>query len=836
MARNAVAPATHASAPASAWPVLTTYRDRKLERVALPLGGIGTGTVSLGGRGDLHDWEVMNRPAKGYTPQNTFFAIRVAGEHTGVVTRCLERDLFAQTHEGHLGEISPHAGLPRFLDATFEAAYPFAQVTLTDPDVPVTVRLEAFNPLIPADADRSGIPFALLRYTVTNQTDEALNVSVAGVLENFIGNDGHRGTPDRNINELRDSDGLTGVFLRSEGVDPDAEQWGTMALAFLPSDETVSRRTAWADVSWGDAILDFWDDFGADGGLDERERGERNDPVASLAAQVTIPAGEAHVFPFLLGWHFPNRKTWFANLDATTLGNHYATRFTDAWDVLVQTVPQLPQLEAETRTFVEAVLATNLPDVVKEAALYNLSTLRTQTTFRLADGTMMGWEGCHDHWGSCHGSCTHVWNYEQATAFLFGDLARSMRDVEFLHASRPNGMMSFRVDLPLERGTEWPTAAADGQMGCIMKAYREWQLHGDDGWLRERWRAVRRALEFAWLPGGWDADQDGVMEGCQHNTMDVEYYGPNPQMGFWYLGALRACEEMARHLGDDAFAARCHDLFDRGSATLDATIFNGEYYQHDIRPMPDADAILPGTRHFMEGNPDVGAADLSDPDFQIGAGCLIDQLVGQYMAHVCGIGYLADRDKIATALESDYRYNFKPSLRGHFNHLRTFALQNEAAMLMASYPHGERPKRPFPYFNEVMTGFEYTAAVGMLYEGQVDNGLSVIAAIRERYDGERRSPFNEAECGHHYARAMASWAAVLALTGFQWSAVSGTMAFNQSTRGERTFWSSGDAWGVLDLTGKDATVEMHGGTAAIRTLTVGGESMPFTVVDRSATA
>ncbi|MGC4191969.1 MAG: GH116 family glycosyl-hydrolase [Thermomicrobiales bacterium] len=833
------AAASNASADGHRWPTLTSYRDRKLERVALPLGGIGTGTVSLGGRGDLHDWEVMNRPAKGYTPQNTFFAIRTEGTTSGIVTRCLEGDLFPQTHEGHLGEISPHAGLPRFLDATFDAAYPFGQVTLTDPDVPVTARLEAFNPLIPTDADRSGAPFALLRYVITNTSDEILAVSVAGVLENFIGDDGHRGKADRNLNELRDSDGnlLTGVFLRSEGIDADAEQWGTMALAFLPDGERITRRTAWADVSWGDAILDFWDDFSADGMLDDRDRGSRDNPVASLAANVEIPAGGAHVFPFLLAWHFPNRKTWFQHLpDASTIGNHYATRFADAWDVLVQTVPQLPQLEAETLDFVNAVLATDIPDVVKEAALYNLSTLRTQTTFRIADGTMMGWEGCHDHWGSCHGSCTHVWNYEQATAFLFGDLARSMRDVEFLHASRPNGMMSFRVDLPLDRGTEWPTAAADGQMGCIMKAYRDWQLHGDKAWLQERWPAIRRALEFAWLPGSWDADQDGVMEGCQHNTMDVEYYGPNPQMGFWYLGALRACEEMARHLGDDAFADRCHDLYTRGSAVLDATIFNGEYYEHHVRPIPNAADILPGTRHFMEGNPDLGAENLADPDFQIGAGCLVDQLVGQYMAHICDLGYLGDREKIAKALEYDYRYNFQPSMRGHFNHLRTFALQNEAAMLMASYPHGNRPKRPFPYFNEVMTGFEYTAAVGMLYEGQVEQGLTVISAIRERYDGERRSPFNEAECGHHYARAMASWAAVLALTGFHYSAVTGTMAFGGSARDRRTFWSSGDAWGVLDLTSKEAIVEIHGGAAEIRTLMVGGVEIPFLVTAQRAVA
>jgi hypothetical protein len=222
--------------------------------------------------------------------------------------------------------------------------------------------------------------------------------------------------------------------------------------------------------------------------------------------------------------------------------------------------------------------------------LFNLSTLRTQTCFRTPDGYLYGWEGCGDQDGCCFGSCTHVWNYEQATPFLFGDLARGMREIEFGHATEQNGKMSFRVNLPLA----FPStniAAADGQMGCIMKLYREWKLCGDDEWLRKLWPQARKALEFCWIEGGWDADRDGVMEGCQHNTMDVEYYGPNPQMQSWYLGALRASEEMARHLTENDFAATCRDLFERGSAWTDEHLFNGEYYGHEIRPPHDASKL-----------------------------------------------------------------------------------------------------------------------------------------------------------------------------------------------------------------------------------------------------
>ena len=108
--------------------------------------------------------------------------------------------------------------------------------------------------------------------------------------------------------------------------------------------------------------------------------------------------------------------------------------------------------------------------------------------------------------------------------------------------------------------------------------------------------------------------------------------------------------------------------------------------------------------------------------------------------------------------------------------MRSYVLGDESGLLMADYPR-DRPKTPFPYFNEVMTGFEYTAAVGMLQEGMEAEGLRCIEAIRARYDGRKRSPFDEAECGHHYARAMASWALIVAATGFDYDGMTGALRF-----------------------------------------------------------
>jgi hypothetical protein len=164
------------------------------------------------------------------------------------------------------------------------------------------------------------------------------------------------------------------------------------------------------------------------------------------------------------------------------------------------------------------------------------------------------------------------------------------------------------------------------------------------------------------------------------------------------------------------------------------------------------------------------------------------------MAHVCDLGYLTNPKHVSATLESIMKYNYKSSLADHFNCLRTFALGNEAALLMASYPRG-RPANPFPYFTEVMTGFEYTAAIGMLYEGQMENGLQCIGSIRNRYDGMKRNPFDEAECGHHYGRAMISWAELLALTGFHYSAVDQQLTI--APKNGSCFWSNGYAYGSI---------------------------------------
>ncbi len=812
------------------WPVVHHYDAAHLDRISLPVGGIGTGTIGLGGRGDLRDFEIGNRPAKGFRPEWAFFAIRAQTDGREPVALAVEGPVPVDGYEGAFGSPTAHHGLPRFTSCEFEAGYPFGRVRLRDDSFPVAVELVGFNPFVLTDVVSSSIPAVILRHRLTNLADAPTAVSVALSMSNFVGANGTEDATGDNQNTPRRAEGIRGVTFTAPGLPPEAEAGGEFTMALLtPSGTTASHRTGWDDRRWGNPILDFWDDLLDDGRLEDRPTSAVR-PIASLAGSVHLGVGESADLTFLLTWNFPQRRAWrsedhgginVGEYSDAIVGNAYSLAYPDSWRTATDLVGQLDELERASAATVRAVVESDAPREVVEAALFNLSTLRSPTVFQIADGEYYGWEGVGDRTGSCYGTCTHVWGYEFATSLLFAPIARSFRRTQFGRCTDDSGLMSFRAGLPAaEHSRTWDLAAADGQMACLVHLYLDWKLSGDDDLLATLWPAARRALEFCWLPGGWDADRDGVMEGVQHNTMDVEYYGPNPQMGSWYLAALRACAEMATARGEAEFASFCEKLFGSGSKWLDGELFNGEYYRHEVRGVSDPTQIAAGLRHRS-----MGAVDTVDPDLQLADGCLVDQLVGQYAAALVGLGDLLDPEHVATTLRTVHRRNFVRSFTHHFNHMRSFVLGDEAAVLMCTYDADKRPTRPFPYFSEVMTGFEYTAATGLLQVGAADEGLEIIRSIRDRYDGRKRNPFDEAECGHHYARAMASWSAFATWNDAWYDGRSRELAIGNRLAQGRRFWSTGAAFGSWqpgDRDGEVGTLSVVHGELALDGLVVDG--------------
>ncbi len=402
-----------------------------------------------------------------------------------------------------------------------------------------------------------------------------------------------------------------------------------------------------------------------------------------------------------------------------------------------------------------------------------------------------------------------------------------MRTSMYHYSTDEDGRMTFRLQIPLGVPPKEFHPAADGQMGNVMQVYRDWKLSGDTEWLRGVWQKVKKSLDYAF--NYWDYNRDGVMEGLQHNTYDIEFYGPNTMMESWYIGALRCGAAMADALGDGEACRQYTELADQGQQWTEANLFNGEYYEQHVDPEASkysAYSVEKSMGGQREGN----------PKYQYGAGCLSDQVIGAWMARVNGQGHILDAAQTKATLESIFKYNFRTSLRNHNNAQRIYAYGDEAALLLCTWPRGGRPDLPFVYSDEVWTGIEYQVASHMIYEGLVDEGLAVVKAVRDRYDGRVRNPWNEIECGSHYSRAMASWSVLLALSGFEADLTRDYIGFQPVQADFRSFWSTGTGWGSYAQADQGVELRVEYGEQRVKTWKVGRNVSGVMLNGKSVTA
>lgn len=236
-----------------------SFTGRNLAMIAFPLGGIGTGTISLGGRGQLRDWEIFNRPDKGNSPEYGFPAIWVQAGKGKPVARVLEARL-QPPYEGQDGLAAKNVpGLPRFESATFTGAYPLARIAFHDKKVPVQVTLEAFNPLVPLDPEASGVPCAILRYKLHNPGAMPAKVGLAFSLQNMVGDKGKQAA-------FRTEKNVVGLFMDNPFLPATDPLKGSIVLGVLgAAPDTVSHLRGWKRARWWDGALTFWDDFTGDG-------------------------------------------------------------------------------------------------------------------------------------------------------------------------------------------------------------------------------------------------------------------------------------------------------------------------------------------------------------------------------------------------------------------------------------------------------------------------------------------------------------------------------------------------------------------------------------------
>jgi non-lysosomal glucosylceramidase len=812
------------------------YRKEKTREISFPLGGIGTGCIGLAGNGALIDWEIFNRPNKQSYHGFSHFAVKAEAEKKVLDAKVLVADLSPP----YVGQLSGHysgfgwgpsrytmQGLPHFRDCEFVGEFPFATVRFRDKTFPGRVEETAFNPFIPLNDKDSSIPAAFFLFTLTNTTKKKITYTISGMLKNRQG--------EKTVHKLHRRDGISLLHLASEQVPADHVDYGDLAIA-TDAEDTSFQCYSYRGVSWWFHTLGvYWKDFTTPGKYVDRvlppSDNAGHDEHGILAAHVTLKPGQSRQIRFLIGWHYPNMNNYWNpepcecqdRCKPRTWKNYYTTLFRDSADTVWYGLRNWDPLYGRTKAFKEALFSSTLPPFVLDAVSANLSILKSPTVLRLEDGSLYGFEGCHGNAGCCEGTCTHVWNYAYAAPFLFPNLERSMRDLEYRHTMRDDGKMGFRLQLPVGRAFQDWHACADGQFGGVIKSYREWKLSGDDAWLKSNWPAIKKSIEFAWAPTNedqWDLDKDGVLEGRQHHTLDTELFGPNSYLTGFYLAALKAGADMAEYLGEPEKAKEYRGLFEKGKAWVDKNLFNGEYYHQKIN-LKDK-SVLDPYREFDDRFGSVEAfywsKEHGELSHQIATGCHCDQVIAQWHANLVGLGDIFDRSKVRKALQSIYRYNFKKAVRAFANPCRLYAVNDEAALVICDWPKGDKPACPLSYAEEAMNGYEYQAAIHMIQEGLVKEGLTVVRAIRDRYDGEKRNPWNEFECGSNYARSMASFALLPALAGFRFDGVKEYLGFAPAVKGKNfsCFWSVDGAWGTYRRSGRKIALHVAEGQLRLR--------------------
>jgi non-lysosomal glucosylceramidase len=764
-----------------------TRVGEKLREIAFPLGGIGTGCVSLDGRGGLRDWEIFGRPNMGCCLDYTFPALWFQEE--GEEARCTTllgprlKDWQGEPGKnwdyGHGRFFQQMDGIRGFDSVEFVGTFPFARVRFLRDDVPLDIELEAYNPFIPLDVLSSSFPSAVLVYRIANRSTKPVSATLAWSMMNPVGEmcRADATSPDSANNRVYRTDGVTGISFSNDRFESDSEHWGEVVLATDWPDTEVCER--WSTEGWWDSVRTFWTGFRGEGRLKNLgSESDRNRAPGSIGCRMQLSPGEVVEIPFVIAWRFPNSLKYWGQPQAERVRwkSHYATVWESAASAAGEVLARREELRSRSSQFEEALYQGTQPHEVLDSIGSTLSVFHSPTVIRLADGTFWAWEGCSATEGCCDGTCSHVWNYALSHAYLFPEIQRSFLDIAFQHTFNcgpqgEEGAMVFRVPIPIgSQGSLWH-AASDGQLGQIVQIYRDWRLSGDETWLRSIYPHAKKALGYAWVQ--WDRDRDGLVEGDMHNTYDINFCTANPLTQFFYLASLRAMARIAAVLGDEAFSKECFRLESEGARLTRERLWTGEF--------------------FRQGG---DFTDPASPRYQHGAGCLSDQLFGQLSATVAGLGDLVDSNLIESAVLAIHKHNFRTPLGDHENLQRVYAVSDEDGLLLCSWPDGELPAYPFPYSDEVWTGIEYQVASHLAFLGRYAECEEILRGIRRRHDGTRRNPWNEFECGSHYARALASYGLLLAYTGMRYDAVEGTLAFRSEPF--KGLWSAPGAWGFAE--------------------------------------
>jgi uncharacterized protein (DUF608 family) len=475
----------------------------------------------------------------------------------------------------------------------------------------------------------------------------------------------------------------------------------------------------------------------------------KSDDTGGIGRTLTLAPGESATVRFVVAWHFP------ALADGMPESRReYANRFSNAYAVASYVASNYSRLTGDTRLWVDVWKDSSLPYWFLDRAMATAATLASANCYWFTSGRFYGTEGVN----CCAGTCTHVWFYAQTLARMFPELERGMRqnvDLNPAISLSANGAVNFRG----EYSGDW---AWDGQCGVVLRCYREHLCSSDLSFLTTNWAAIKLTLDFLI---GQDGNNDGVSEGRQPNTLDADFYGRVPEHIGLYAAALKAGREMATAVGATSYAATCDALASQAMARLSERFVSSSDY---------------GDGYYTQL---VNPANIGQLGFA--EGCHIDQAMGECYARMIGLERVTDAAQCRAVLRSIWRFNYSHDLTNFLsstaiNQGSPYQLPGDAGLLICTFPNdGNQWTSAWQssYFATCMTGYGYEVGAHCLAEGLIDEGLTIVRALYDRYHPAKRNPFNEIECSDHYARAMASYGAFLTVSGFRHSGPDGLVAF-----------------------------------------------------------
>ncbi|HNT19712.1 MAG TPA: GH116 family glycosyl hydrolase [Saprospiraceae bacterium] len=817
------------------------YSGENLNRIAFPIGGIGAGMFCIEGTGAISHLSIRHQPAIFNEPP-VFAGLSVKGKPEW--SRILEGPVpawkkFGQRDSGN-GSTGATTGLPRYGQAAFTARFPFATINLQDLQVPFRVELTGWSPFIPGDENNSGMPVGAFEYKISNagtQTHECL----------FSFNSAQFLKIDKGKNAIRPTS--SGFILEEAGTEE--KPFKTEFAVFTDEPGTIVDH-CWFRGGWWDPLTMAWNAV-RDAKAKAVDPVEQGAPGASLYVPFSLAPGKSKTIRLYFAWYCPESDSSYGKMgirkencdpssgccnspsdigldkyDQDFNGQFYkpwySNRFKSIQELISYWKAQYEDLKNKSTLFKQAFYASTLPASVIEAVAANLTILKSPTVRRQYDGRLWNFEGCGESWGCCHGSCTHVWNYAQAIPHLFPALERSLRHTEFCESQDEKGHQNFRSNLPIQPTTHDFHAAADGQLGGIMKAYREWRISGDETWLEKMFPLVKKSLDYCIET--WDPERKGTIEEPHHNTYDIEFWGSDGMHNSFYIGALQAIIRMGQALNRDM--KDYESLLARARDYMENKLYNGEFFIQQVQ-VEGLKAPNPATVQSFGGEYSREALELlqkEGPKYQYGSGCLADGILGIWIARMCGLEDILDKNKIKSHLVAVHKYNLKSDLSTHANPQRpSFALGKEGGLLLCTWPKGGKPALPFVYSDEVWTGIEHQVAAHLMLTGEVTRGLDILDHCRRRYDGKVRNPFNEYECGHWYARALSSYGYLQSLTGLRYDAVDKTLYIDPRTGDFTSFLSTEKGFGTVSLKGNVPRLKLYHGAIEVAKVLLKGEEV-----------